>query len=334
MRAVLRRIYHGFFISLLLVCLAGTARADMSINGIVTPDIILPDGQSTVDYRITVVFKPYEGRGPNKGKFTKYRFGLADEDVTNNGSSGNIGDSARVDELSKYLLPTVIFSQANSTPSQKSFSLGYYSHDYDRGTGFDPGTNNTAFTLTGEVAVTLNADALRAKLQEDPNFKLSFWVIGQDTSGDMADSSIGAQTSPITVKTQASVKVSQLKDIALFDDRTTATMGFCVYVSQSLYEYALTGLRGKYAPAFQLKSSNGTAIHYEVAFANTLAELNAAPYREDSTYFDYIGPLNGSSDQNCAGGQTAAVGIKIPNDQLPVNDGVYTDTLTVTVEPY
>ena len=309
-------------------------QADISISGIITPDIELPDGASTYEYTFQVIFKPYEGRGPNKNKFAKYRFGLSDEDVTNGGNSGNIGDATPVTDLDQYMQSSIKFSQSQSTPSQKSFTLGYYSHNYQKDVGFDPGTNNTAHTLIGEFTVTLDANALRAKLQQKPNFKLQFWVIGQDTSGDMAKSSIGGQTQLITVKQVASVKISHLRDISLSNDSTSAKMPFCVYVSQSPYEYALTGIKGKKDPAYQLESGDGRTIDYEVAFANTEAGLNSATYHSTSTPFDYIGPLNGSSDINCNGGHSAAIGINIPQANLPTQDGVYTDTLTVTVEVY
>ena len=93
----------------------------MSVNGIFAPDIEIPDGVSQVNYSFQVIFKPFEGRGPNKNKFAKYRFGLSDSDVTNGGNSGNIGDTAPVTELSKYILPSVKFVQAQSTPTPENF---------------------------------------------------------------------------------------------------------------------------------------------------------------------------------------------------------------------
>ena len=197
----------------------------------------------------------------------------------------------------------------------------------------------------GEFQVTLNADALRDKLRDDPNFRLSLWVIGQDTSGDMARSSselAGAQYISIRVIKQASVQVTQLKDIPLSNQNKVGNyyqseMSFCVYVSQSPYEYAISiaDMNTGGAGTLRLESSNGQNLSYEMAFANYLSGLNDGAYKNSASSMSYLGPFLGSMDLNCADGHSAAIGIRVPSleaDSKP--DGVYKDTITVYVEPY
>ena len=327
-------------LGLVLLLLSGVLNAEMSIVGINVPDIILKKEDDKVSLIINITsFKPFQARGPNKNKFTTYRFGLADSDVVSaSGGGSNPGDSLPVTELSKYLEPVVTFNQGQSAPTSKSFTLGSFSHDYQKNGGFDPDTSKAAVDLNGTFDIKLDANKLRNKLNTDPNFRLDIWVIGQDMSGGRGQST-DSQLSSIKIRKEVFIQVSQLQDIALTKQNVVGnyyeqTKTFCVYVSENPYRYGitLTDQNTGGLGLLKMKSSTGIELNYEVAVANDVSLLNAGAYV--SKMQGEIA-FTGSSHLNCANGPSPAVSIRVLSTEADSKpDGIYRDTITVYVEPW
>lgn len=328
-------------LGLVLLLLSGVLNAEMSLFSTTVPRnaIVLKPNEAEVLLQIEVEFRPSKRKKKarhKKEKFSTYRMGVSDQDVDKNGQNGD--DTLPVVKLKQYVVGKVRFEQADSNPTNASFDVGRWSHDYKKNDGFDPGSGNKVADLKGFYFISLNVQALIAALRSDPSFKLGFWVVAENMSSSNGDSAVGYHVS-IDLELQKMIRVSQLQDIALTKQNVVGsyyqqTKTFCVYVSENPYRYwiELTDQNTGGLGPLKMKNSAGIELSYEVAVTNDVSQLNTGSYI--SQIQSDIGPFTGSSDLNCANGPSPVISIRVLSTEADSKpDGMYRDTITVLVMP-
>ncbi|MDP0588780.1 MAG: hypothetical protein QS748_06120 [Candidatus Endonucleobacter bathymodioli] len=306
-----------------LLLVSGLVRADLKIINVEAPDVELPIGASKVHYVFKVNFKL-------AGNEEDYNFVIADR-AGIHGSGISLGNRAA--SIQHYIKPSIKYSQPESKPSTGTFTLGdvakFSSQHHD-------------YPLVAEFAIDIDADNLRSELRKDPKFIFSFYIVGQalDKSLNPVGVSEDKEVLP-RVKIPPTIQISKLKDIVISDRNKVgryyqSEMSFCVSLSNAPFEYTVkvtdsnTGGSGK----FKLVSSSNAELRYDLAFENKIASIKSVSYRSRARYLNNNRNYLGSSAPDCGAGNTGAIGIRVLQDKADsVQDGIYTDTVTVTVEP-
>ncbi|WP_066017360.1 hypothetical protein [Endozoicomonas atrinae] len=172
---------------------------------------------------------------------------------------------------------------------------------------------------------------------------LSHAATGAANDGTLGTTSTG--TIPVTLNMPAVIKISELKEVTFaYTDGVggdlSNTQSFCVYTNTAggLYTLTINDSSDEKPATFQLSPAGGNRVGGQTVTYNVLfsSEPNAASGTLTPVKPGMPISATGANTQalDCGGAMVTTLTIEIPESSLAaVENGTYTDTLTLTVAP-
>ncbi len=315
-------------IAFMLLMSSPMAFAKFEFGGSSADTIKISESNDLIPYTFTVRYRSFEGdTWSGNNPFANYRLGLSDTKDYN-------PVRLTYTELEKsFEWSSIKVRLSRGTPPQAPINAKGWTHG--QGSGLKPGNGSDYITATFEVKV--KPQVLRHLFSAGKK-NLDFCVYGEENSNTtFVEKPYAAQCLSIPISYPANVKVSGLKDMSIaghnpgIDGDYQNQIDFCVYVSRYPRNYNI-GFSGGNSKDFELKSGSGHSLPYRVQFADSIAHLNNAD--EQTSRFSVLNNTNGSTSLHCNShtANNAALRVKVSKveaDNVP--DGIYTDTITVSV---
>ncbi len=150
--------------------------------------------------------------------------------------------------------------------------------------------------------------------------------------GDLGTSSTG--NLQVSVNLPEVYRIGGLSDVALSVNSKSVTQNFCVYTNNTTGLYRLTVAGANGANGALAMTHGNNSIPYEVAVHNVQGGANGGIHlfhSGDAENFINASHAVGAIDCNDASDKTATMVISVTESALAVPQGLYTDTLTLTV---